>query len=600
MTLTGRHLFRSLPLLLLTSVVALSAHAAETYLKVIPSTALAWGAVNHMSEASGKIQKLATVVQAPAVSALEEIKKETGLAKGLDEKGAVGQFGVPGKSENDASVGAFFVAVADEKEFLSNFEVVEAGEKISEVKVKTGLAGGHDSKAVPEDGRDSKMKRASHDASTTYCLSFRNGYALLARKSDRAAVEAAIGAKQSIAVEMAGLESWLAENDASVVGIKYAAKYAAEELKKSKNNLGGGPEVAMVRSFIALYGKVVEAAPQEFSLLTAGIRCDKESSIRVVGRARLVNGGEVSKAVAEIPPVTENLLSGMPGGSFVLAAGGVGVPRLADGYMSLAAGLMTSMKSLYGMSAEDLQGMSKQSFEVFRTVRAMNFVMKTGKRGDPIYSNIFCVMRVDNSQRVLDLQEKAAENMSKLTRNAKQGMLKSMTGKRLEIAGKPALQQELTMDLSSMAGPEANRAVMDELMGIGGKLLYYFVAADEQTVLMGMGVSQERMAAALGVVKMRKSLADDADVCVTAALLPANSQWVVYVSPRGYLQLIQRLMTATLKNSPAAGALMFSLPQFPKCPPVGFAVKASPTELHAEIAVPFSLVQATGEFVKDV
>ena len=73
------------------------------------------------------------------------------------------------------------------------------------------------------------------------------------------------------------------------------------------------------------------------------------------------------------------------------------------------------------------------------------------------------------------------------------------------------------------------------MMGVGGKMLLYYVAADERTVLMGIGVSQERMVAALDMVKQpRKSLAEDTDVSVTAGMLPANSQWVAYVSPRGY------------------------------------------------------------------
>ena len=136
-----------------------------------------------------------------------------------------------------------------------------------------------------------------------------------------------------------------------------------------------------------------------------------------------------------------------------------------------------------------------------------------------------------------------------------------------------------------MAGPEANRAVLDEMMGVGGKMLFYYVAADEHTVLMGIGVSQERMAAALDVLKQpRKSLAEDADVSVTAAMLPADSQWVAYMSPRGYMQLTQRVDDRG--DEEHAGRRGFSLPPFPKCPPVGFAVKATPAELHAEIAVP--------------
>ena len=577
MTPARRHPYRLFPLLLL-ALAATSARAAENYLKVIPGTALAWGAVNHMNEASDKIQKLATIVQAPAVSVLEELKKQTGAVKGLDEKGAVGVFGVPGKTEKDASVGAVFVALADEKAFLGNFEIVKAGETISEVKLKT-------------------------PATTTYCLAMRNGYALIAPKSDRGALEAAIDAKQDISGEMAGLESWLAENDASVVGtaagIRYAAKQASEELKKSRDNIGGGPNAAIMRSFLNLYGKLPEAASKEISLAVAGIRCDKQGSIRIVGRARLMDGGLASKALAGIPPVTEDLLAGVPGGPFVFAGGGVGIPKLAEAYMDLSTMFMKSMKSVYGMSAEDLERMSKDSFEIFRQLRSMGFVMKTGKRGDPIYSDMFGTMQVDNSQRLLEVQEKYSENVTKALQNSKQGILKSITVKRLKIAGKPALQQELNYDVANMAGTEGSRAVLDQMLGVGGKMLLYYVAADEHTVLMGIGVSQERMAAALDVLKQpKKSLAEDADVSVTAAMLSAHPQWVAYISPRGYVQLTQRLMTAAMQGRPEAEG--FSLPSFPKSPPIGFAVQAEPAELHAEIAVPSSLVHATGEYVKEM
>jgi hypothetical protein len=136
-------------------------------------------------------------------------------------------------------------------------------------------------------------------------------------------------------------------------------------------------------------------------------------------------------------------------------------------------------------------------------------------------------------------------------------------------------------------------------MGVGGKMLLYYVAADEHTVLMGAGVSQERMAAALDVLKQpRKSLAEDADVSVTAAMLPAHPQWVAYLSLRGYSQLTQRLTAAALQGNPGAEGL--TMPQFSKCPPIGFAVKAEPAELHAEIAVPSSVVRAVGEYVQEM
>ena len=223
---------------------------------------------------------------------------------------------------------------------------------------------------------------------------------------------------------------------------------------------------------------------------------------------------------------------------------------------------MKSLKSVSGMPEGDMERLREELFEVFRQVGAMSFVMKTGMRGDPIYSNMLCAMHVDNSRRLLDAHEKCSQDANKLLQNAKPGTVKSLTVKRLEIGGKAALQQELNFDLASMGVPEASRPLMDEMLGIGGKMVAYLVAADEHTVLMGIGVSQERMAAALNALKQpKKGLAEDPDLSVTAAMLPADAQWVAYLSFYGYMQLGQRFMNAMMKNEQEA--MGFSMPPFP-------------------------------------
>jgi len=574
-----RNSYRLLSALLVITGFAPLARAADSILDVVPSTALAWGAVNHMDAASEKVQGLAKIVQVPTANLLESIKKESGLEKGLNEKGAAGFFVVPGKTEKDPVAGAFFVAVENEKEFLGNFEVVKEG-KISEVKSKS-----------------------EHGGSTSF-LAFLHGYALIADKTDRGALEAAVEAKQSIATEMKGYESWLAENDASMVGtaagIKFAAKQAQDELKKSKDAGTETPDAAaMMKSLEVYLDKSLQAAPSEFSLVMAGIRCDKQSAIRLIGRARLVQGGKVAKTIATIPPLKENLLTGVPGGPFVFAMAGVGIPGMWEGYMNLYGDLMKSLKPMGGMSSDDMDKLTKESLEAVKQMKSMSFVMKLGKRSDPIYSNMYATINVEHSDQLLALQEKYAAAASKLMQGAKQNPIKSITAKRLQVAGKPALQQEMTFDLSSLPGSEATRPVMDQLLGVGGKMLMYYVAADDHTVVMGIGVPQERMAAAVDVLKQpKKSLAEDADVAVTAAMLPEKSQWVAYVSFRGYSQLIVRFMAAALKTTP--GAEGFQLPVFPKSPPLGLAVKATSDELHVEIAVPPALVQATGDYMKEM
>jgi hypothetical protein len=579
MLATRRKTYRLiLPLLALIATAA-PALADDGYLQVIPGTALAWGAVNHIESAAEKVQNLTKVMQIPAPNLLDTVKKGSGLEKGMDEKSAIGFFAVPTKDEKEPAAAAVFVAVSDEKEFLDNFEIVK-GDKIKEAKIKS---------------------RADSGSSATHCVAILHGYAVMSPISDRAAVEAAVASKKSVAAEMTGFETWLAENDASLVGtaagIKFAAKQMKDEMKKSEDATTPGT-AELVKNIQKLYGSVLEGGPNEVTLALAGIRCDKQGALRVIGRARLAQGGKLSKAIADLPPVNENLLGNVPGGPFVFAGAGIGIPGFMDAYVNLYSELMKSMNAM-GMGGDEMSKMMKESLETAKHIQSMSFVWKQGKRSDPIYSNMYGTMKVDNSTQVLDTQEKYAERFNKILKEGKQPAIKAMEAKRLQVAGKPALQMETTMDFSEVPGTEQSRAMFDMMFGVGNKMLVYNVAADEHTIVMGIGVPQERMAAALDVLAQpKKSLAEDANLSATSSMLPEKSQWVMYLSPRGLMQMTTRITTETLKNVPGANG--FVLPEFPKSPPIGFAVKAASDELRAEIAIPAPLVEAAGGYVQEM
>ncbi len=297
--------------------------------------------------------------------------------------------------------------------------------------------------------------------------------------------------------------------------------------------------------------------------------------------------------------MNENLLCGVPGGPFVFAMAGIGIPARMDAYVNLYGELMKSMKAIGGVSGDDMSKLLKESMESARHIRSMSFVWKQGKRSDPIYSNMYATMKVDDSAQILATQEKYVERVNKMMKDAKQPFMKSMEAKRLQVAGKPALELETAMDFSEVPGAEQGRAMLDMMFGVGNKMLVYNVAADEHTVVMGIGVPQERMAAALDVLTQpKKSLAQDADLSATLAMLPEKSQWVMFLSPRGLMQLSSRLTAEAMKGMP--GGAGFVLPAFPKSPPIGFAVKAASDEVRAEIAVPGPLVEAAGGYVQDM
>jgi hypothetical protein len=570
--------YRRLPLLLALVTLAAPAAAADTYLQLIPNSALAWGAVNHIEAAAGRLQNLTKVMQIPAPNLLDTIKKEGGTEKGLDEKAAIGFFIMPGKWMPNPPV-VFFYAVTDAKEFRSNFEVVKPGEKISEIKLKTPFGS-----TVPG------------------YLAFLHGYALIADQN-KEALEAAVNSKQSIAADMSGYESWLAECDACAVGTDAGIKYSAEYTRKDmgRPDRSGGDTMktaAFAKSFQSILDSALVAAPGEISLAMAGIRCDKQGAIRVSARARLRSDGKLAKNLAEFPPIKENLLSTVPGGPFVLAAAGVGIPGLMDAYINLYTEWMKSMQAA-GAGGDDATKMIKESLESARQFRSMSFVWKQGKRSDPIYSNMHATVKVEDSARYLAAQQRYVDRFDKLAQEGKAPGVKSMEAKVLQVAGKTALLMETTINYGEVPGVEQSRPMFDALFGVGNKMLVYNVATDEHTVLMGIGVPQERMASAVEVLSQpKRSLAEGADLSATLAMLPEKPQWVAFISPRGIVQMVTRFVTTVSKSAP--GAEGPGLPAFSKSPPLGLAVKAARDEITAEIAVPAPLVEAAGGFAQEM
>jgi hypothetical protein len=139
------------------------------------------------------------------------------------------------------------------------------------------------------------------------------------------------------------------------------------------------------------------------------------------------------------------------------------------------------------------------------------------------------------------------------------------------------------------------------IFGPTGKMTAYVAVANETTAVLGYGTTPERVGELIDLVRGGKAgLAGDADLAATAALLPAGAQWVGYVSPRGYLGLVQRIFREVAATMGPGGGLPFSLPPFPQTPPVGVAVQASAGTLDGTLVVPSAVLKAAGEYLRTV
>ncbi|MGD0900985.1 MAG: hypothetical protein ABR915_24400 [Thermoguttaceae bacterium] len=567
--------------------VEAAARAAESVLTIVPSDALAVAVVKNPSEADAKVQKLAGMVQTPVPSPFAQLKALMGIQKGLDEKGALAVIAFSPSSGETEPGGVFVIPVTDYKGFITQFKGAKPDERITEIEV------------AGEKGFAAR----------------RGGYALLGFQKGRKPLEKVLDVKQSIAGELAGIEPWLNENDAAFVatraGIQWATAKAQKELKKVEEQFGKidadfGGQMATVLAVFQFYGKVLAVAEKEVSLAAAAVSADDQGTVRLTGRLRFVKDSKLGEGLAGIKPAEQDLMAGLPGGPFVVSFGATTPAPLMKRLAALGVELMQKSFSLYGLNPEQTEQLAKNSMQLLEQMEAMSIVMKTGRRGEPIYSNMFGAMRVDNAPRHIEQYEKQMEAQNRILKEAKDGILKPMEMKKVQIGGRPALELEVTIPIPKTDGEnpvqQMQQSMMQAMFGPNNRMKMYLAAANETTVVLGYGTTPEKVGEAVELVRGAKpGLAADKDVAVTAALMPAGAQWVAYVSPRGYVSLIQRMMQqmmAGMQEQPGfqGPPAMPAVPSFPQTPPVGMAVKAAPGGLEATIVVPSAVLKAAGEY----
>ena len=158
-----------------------------------------------------------------------------------------------------------------------------------------------------------------------------------------------------------------------------------------------------------------------------------------------------------------------------------------------------------------------------------------------------------------------------------------------EVGGTAALQLTTQPPLppEGAAAPSQAR-ILEFFNGPGGKMLAWIVPADEHTVIVGY-VNKERLQRTIAAIKEGKpDLTSDDAVAKSMALLPANAMATAYVSPRGAIDFAQRL--APLFR-PAEAPPQMTLPEFPKTPPIAFAVTTATNELRTHLAIPVEVLR---------
>ena len=566
------------PVVWLAVLATTCAWAAEDILSVVPEGALGFAVVNRPADTDAKIQALGQQMQLPVPPLLATFKAKTGVQKGLDEKGSSAIVVMPGKDADSVPIVLWFAAVTDFREFLEQLK--------------------------PDDPRARIVKVQMMDA--PFLVGNKGGYAILVEPKHRDTLKEVLDSPSHVSDDLAAWRGWLAENDmAGVVtrrGIELFCNKAQEGLKQVRESFAQFPDemkedMQAAIAVFEIYEKIPKLAGEEVQIYAAGVRVDEQGNVHLSERARFTPGGQVAKIVSEVKPPEGELLAGLPGGPFVFAGAGALPKSLGDAMTEFSIDIMKAMPNLYGITEEQAEQLAKVSTEYMQGLEGMSMLMGVGKPGGSLYDGMVVVMKVDDAKKFMAQYQESFAKIVELAKDAEGSIFSGMDVKQVEINGITAL--EITTQAPKTAAmknvPNYDK-MMEALFGPGGKLLAYLAPADEHTIVATY-TSKDALLKCLKLVKDADGgLAGDPDVAQTAALLPAGAQWIGYWSPKGTIELANRLIPAMAPNPED----VFKLPEFSETPPIGLAAKAAEGELMSHMAVPAPVVKAIGQYVVEV
>ena len=576
----------------LTAACVPNAQAEADILEVIPDSALGFVLINNITEFDGKIVQLAGQIGAPPMSPLAMFKMSTGMTAGLNEKAPMAVVAMPSEADAPFPTPMFIGRVDD---------IDELRKQIAAMDVRK--AGG-----------------AEPDAEQRTLVGEKDGHALLALPGQDKLLKQVLESKKSIAAEVAGWKKPLGKSDVAAVvmpaGVKVFSNTILAELRKAKEmfkQLDGGNMEQAIAGF-EMYEMFVEAAAKETDKVALLGKIDEKGNVFLTKRVSFVPGpgGEAAAAFAEVKPVEADLLAGLPDGPYVAAGGGVFPEKLTEMMLRMSVGVIKAMPELYGIAPEKADKLIALSAESVKGMQGMSMLMGVGKGDDPLYGNMVGFVKVDNSAEFMKHYGKYIDGYNELVGDESAFLTRSEV-KNVTIGGKPGLHLSMKIPTTPAAAEVPNYdKLMEAMFGPGEKINVYMATVDETTIAWGYTDKKKLLATLKALETPKKSLSKNKQLAKTKKLLPDGSQWVGYVSPQGSVTFANRMMGVMLKAMKAGGdvdktgaggntldlgpGLSPSIPQFPKTPPVGFAVKVVDGQLEATLVVPGEVIKAIGEY----
>ncbi len=539
-------------------------------LDLLPEGLFGFAVVRNLGELDAKISGLAQDLQVPAPGALMLIRTLSGIQEGLDEKGSLVVAILPAEEEQGPPVPVLFVPVSDYKKFIGQLQPADKDAEATEVTI----------------------------ANQNFAVMKKGNYAALAEPRHVDQLKKAVAAKGGSLGLPGHMTTWAGDHDAYVVVMPDAIKKAIgpirEGLQQAKAAFpADNVQLQGVVAIFDVYDNMLSTIEKEITHFGLGLRID-QGTVYVNSHSSFLPNGSLAQAAGDVRQSGQGALASLPAGTYVMAFGGAIPESWIKGMTKFSAEAMRMMAPAEGdqLSDEQIEKLTKIMQESMSGMESMAFRFGPVQPGKSIYSGMSAAMKVKNSKEFLTRYERVIREMSVVLKESKNPFFQSYELKKGKVGGVETLQ--VTMDMSAMlkGAPDPNMQRMFELMvGEGGKLTAYLAPADATTVIMAYG--EESLTETLQAAnKKTASFTAQQEIATTMKLLPKDSQWVAFFSPKGMIEFAHSMMAAIAPGAPA------QLPPFPVTPPVGLGARMSAQGCETSLVLPKELLAAIGGYAQ--
>jgi hypothetical protein len=530
-------------------------------LRTVPADALGLIVVDDLEALDAKVGKALASLQLPFAGPLAALQAVPGLSDCLDKKSPIVVALLKGSEPGENPVPVAYVPVADFEAF-------------------TELLGGE---------AEGNLVRLTVPGKPMLAAE-KDGFAVVVPEGKREVLVKVLDSAGGLAERLGGDLAWLEKRDVAAVmtdrGISEFCAKILEGIETAQQAIRAqGMDEMGTADILNVYKNVFAVVDQELELAAVGLDVQESGDLVLQVRKRFLPAGRLAQCLA-IPAASTDVLAGLPAEPFIFAGGGRFTPAMGDLLMEFSVEVMKAAPKLYGISEEQAGQMLESAKPLMADMQSLAMMLTAGSRDDTIYSRMVAVMRCGDTAKYMDAYEKYIDGFAGLMKGSQGVFSMPMESKPIEIDGRKGLEISMAFPKQFLESDPNAEAMLEKMLGPGGKILFFIVAADEQNIVLGY-TNKNLLQKALAALEKGESLSQEESVKKSAARFGEGNLGRGYFNPTGFVDFVND-MIETL----APEGQKIRVPAFPKTPPVVWTANAEGATVDAQLSVPGELIQA--------